>query len=182
METRLCLVSTEKNVKCRCRSIFLILCLNCCLSVAPSSRGNVRKNLLFLCFQPMAATRNGVVNVTGFTVQDTRFCSTVSCKKKKKKKVLSVRLMLNRCRINPWRETSVFCSHCIWKYYRTSKRLQKDIYSGCNCWYFIFSAQTKPQVLILISSHLSLVWVGKFLVCWCHWQSKVLHVALINSI
>lgn len=76
------LVSTEKNVKCRCISIFLILCLNCFFSVAPSSRGNVWKNLLLLCFQPLVATRNGVVNITGFTVQDTRFSSTVSCPKK----------------------------------------------------------------------------------------------------
>lgn len=98
---------------------FLILCLNCCFSAAPSSRGNVWKNLLLLCFQPMVATRNGVVNITGFTIQDTRFSSTVSCPPKK---VLSVGLMQNRCRINSWRMTSVFffffCSHCIHKYYR----------------------------------------------------------------
>lgn len=35
-------------------------------------------------------------------------------------------LILNRCRINPWRETSVFCSHCIWKYYRINKHVQRD--------------------------------------------------------
>lgn len=118
---------------------FLILHLNCCFSVAPSSRGNVRKNLLLLCFQPMVATRNGVVNMTGFTVQDTRFSSTVSCTKKcivcwtnaeqmQDKSLkrdfcfllpLYTKILQDKCYINTYRETSTvattvdfsFCQH-----------------------------------------------------------------------
>lgn len=89
METRLCLVSTEKNVKCRCRSIFFnTFSLNRCCSVAPSSRENVWKSLLLLCFGPMAAAANSMVNRTGSTVQHTQFSSTVSCKKKRRKRIV----------------------------------------------------------------------------------------------
>lgn len=107
---------------------FNTLSLNWCCSVAPSSRENVWKNLLLLCFQPMAATMNSMVNITGFTVQHTQFCSTLSCKKEKRKSIvcgtnaeqmldkslmryfcfllpLYTKLLQDRCYINTYKES-----------------------------------------------------------------------------
>lgn len=141
METRLCLVSTQKNVKCRCKKyfsfffFFLILCLNCCLWLRPS-RGNVRKNLLFLCiltggshneecgkYKLFHCTRSSIFLLL-FHVQ---------------KNVLSVGLTWNRCRIKTLKRERLlfffFCSplYTIILQDKCYINTQRDLYSGSNC-------------------------------------------------
>lgn len=106
-----------------------------------SSRGNVRKSPQFLVWiqrQPHG-TEWEMFRCTRYSIFFYCFMSNV----------LSVELMHNRCRINLWRLMLLLYTKIL------HKHIQRDLYSGFNCFHFHFPSTTQPQVSD--SSH----WAGR---------------------
>ena len=150
---------------------FIILYLNCCLWLRPSW-GNVRKNLLFLCFLTSGSHNEQCGKYKLFhCTRSSIFLLLFHVQKN----VLSVGVTRNRCRIKNLEERERdFCFFLLFFFFysplytiilqdKCYVNTQRDLYSGSNCWF----SQHKQNHQVLIFNFQSFRWItseweGKF--------------------